>query len=250
MKTGKTSQYLKYAIGEIILVVVGILIALSINNWNQKRKDLEKEQTILTQLKEDYEANMLQLEEKVIMRNNIMNASFDLLGHFDNPKQVNRDSVIYKIQTLINDPTFDPIHNDLISSGNLRLIRNQFLKRMLSNWSSEIIQLQEVELDYKNMRNNIVLPFFIKSGIGRDVGNAAWNTMPIYILDQQKNSQFSTRQIGKSKKAITSNEILNNYELEGILTIAITFNNIANLQSAALKDRMQRILDLIETQLK
>ena len=73
--------------------------------------------------------------------------------------------------------------------------------------------------------------------------------MPIYILDQQKNSRFSTRQIGKSKKALPINEILNNYELEGILTTAITFNNVANLQSAALKDRMQRILDLIDTQL-
>jgi hypothetical protein len=186
MKSNNAPQYLKYVFGEIILVVAGILIALSINNVNQKRKDIAKEQIILSQLKEDYEANKLQLEEKVIMRNTILNASFDVLGYFDNPRQVNRDSLINKIQTLINDPTFDPIHNDLISSGNLRLIRNQKLKRLLSNWSSEIIQLQEVELDFKNMRNNIILPFFIKSGLGRDVSNSAWNTMPIYILDQKK----------------------------------------------------------------
>ena len=36
---GKTGKYLKYAIGEIILVVIGILIALQINNWNEVRKD-------------------------------------------------------------------------------------------------------------------------------------------------------------------------------------------------------------------
>ncbi len=35
----KTGQYLKYALGEIILVVIGILIALSINNWNEHRKE-------------------------------------------------------------------------------------------------------------------------------------------------------------------------------------------------------------------
>ena len=39
MSENKTGKYLKYAIGEIVLVVIGILIALSINNWNQKSLD-------------------------------------------------------------------------------------------------------------------------------------------------------------------------------------------------------------------
>jgi len=38
LSEGKTGKYLKYAIGEIVLVVIGILIALSINNWNENRK--------------------------------------------------------------------------------------------------------------------------------------------------------------------------------------------------------------------
>ena len=38
MEINKTGKYLKYAIGEIVLVVIGILIALSINNWNESRK--------------------------------------------------------------------------------------------------------------------------------------------------------------------------------------------------------------------
>lgn len=41
LSEGKTGKYLKYAIGEIILVVIGILIALQINNWNEERKQLE-----------------------------------------------------------------------------------------------------------------------------------------------------------------------------------------------------------------
>ncbi len=36
---GKTVKYFKYAIGEIVLVVIGILIALAVNNWNQEKKD-------------------------------------------------------------------------------------------------------------------------------------------------------------------------------------------------------------------
>ena len=50
---GKAGRYLKYAIGEIILVVIGILIALQINNWNEQRKDRTKEQILLKHLQED-----------------------------------------------------------------------------------------------------------------------------------------------------------------------------------------------------
>ena len=42
----KTSKYFKYAIGEIILVVIGILIALQINNWNESRKSNQLEQAL------------------------------------------------------------------------------------------------------------------------------------------------------------------------------------------------------------
>jgi uncharacterized membrane protein YgaE (UPF0421/DUF939 family) len=48
----KTGRYFKYAIGEIVLVVIGILIALQINNWNSNQKDELQETKILLQLKE------------------------------------------------------------------------------------------------------------------------------------------------------------------------------------------------------
>ncbi len=53
--------------------------------------------------------------------------------------------MIHDIAIIGEGPTFDPIQNDLISSGNLRLIRNERLSRLLSNWSSDVIALQEIE---------------------------------------------------------------------------------------------------------
>ena len=53
METGKKVKYLKYAIGEIVLVVIGILIALSINNWNESRKSIQKGHEILVDVKEN-----------------------------------------------------------------------------------------------------------------------------------------------------------------------------------------------------
>ena len=53
LSENKFSKYLLYALGEIVLVVIGILIALSINNWNENRKTKEKEVKLLAELKGD-----------------------------------------------------------------------------------------------------------------------------------------------------------------------------------------------------
>ena len=55
---GKTTNYLKYAIGEIILVVIGILIALQINNWNQDRLDRNFETVMLKEVKSSLESDL------------------------------------------------------------------------------------------------------------------------------------------------------------------------------------------------
>ncbi|HBR54223.1 MAG TPA: hypothetical protein DEA82_11320, partial [Flavobacteriaceae bacterium] len=73
------SKYLLYAIGEIILVVIGILIALQINNWNEERKERFTEQKILKQLQKEYTQNLKQLDEKILMRNKMTQASNALL---------------------------------------------------------------------------------------------------------------------------------------------------------------------------
>ena len=52
---GKTTRYFKYAIGEIVLVVIGILIALQINNWNEARKATTQEITLLKNIQQDIE---------------------------------------------------------------------------------------------------------------------------------------------------------------------------------------------------
>ena len=58
----KTGKYFKYAIGEIILVVIGILIALGINNWNENRKNLNEEKITLTKIHEDLATDLSQFD--------------------------------------------------------------------------------------------------------------------------------------------------------------------------------------------
>ena len=58
----KLSKYLLYAIGEILLVVIGILIALQVNNWNEQRKLQEQEITLLSDLKSDLQETLKELQ--------------------------------------------------------------------------------------------------------------------------------------------------------------------------------------------
>ena len=61
----KTGKYFKYAIGEIVLVVIGILIALSINNWNEGRKAQIQELNLVKQLLEDAKADAVFFESRI-----------------------------------------------------------------------------------------------------------------------------------------------------------------------------------------
>lgn len=63
MEAGKTTKYFKYAIGEIILVVIGILIALQINNWNEANKNAKREHAFLTNLQKDLRSDSLRLKD-------------------------------------------------------------------------------------------------------------------------------------------------------------------------------------------
>jgi len=248
MEQNKTGKYLKYAIGEIILVVIGILIALQINNFNEQRKDSEKEQVVLKQLKEDYETDLNQLRQKMAMRDGIVLSALNVLKAIDYPDKIVRDSLIINLAKIDNDPTFDPIENDLISSGNLRLIKNEKLKRLLSNWSSDVIALQELEAIWTNKIVQQYEPLLSKLGITRDVTDYWVNSHnQSGLLDE--NSYSNETVIGSSKNSSSILEITNNRDIEGNVSEAISYNKLANTQSVALIKRISEIIELIESEI-
>ena len=71
LSNGQTSKYLKYAIGEILLVVIGILIALQINNWNQVKKDDKILREYLGKIKSHTQEDMRMLDSLTKYRKNI-----------------------------------------------------------------------------------------------------------------------------------------------------------------------------------
>lgn len=244
----KFSSFFLYAIGEIFLVMVGILMALQVNNWNEDRKNSNKEQAILVQLKKEYESNLLQLEEKITMRFEIIATCEDILHSIDHPETIEEDVLFNKIGILTLDPTFDPIINDLMNSGNLQLIKNIELKNKLSNWTSDVQSLKEMEIEWQKMTLQINFPFIVGLNIYRDVAHNQYKDtkVPIYIIDRSLNDKLN---IGKSKKKPDLDKIINNPEIESIVARAITSNYLTNLQSHALKNRINEILNLLNQEI-
>ena len=63
----KPVKYMRYAFGEIVLVVIGILIALQINNWSQAQKELNKEIKLYTEIYDDLKTENNRIEEQLII---------------------------------------------------------------------------------------------------------------------------------------------------------------------------------------
>lgn len=138
---GNLKKYLLYAIGEIILVVIGILIALQINNLNQERKQKNLTSIYLNNLKldllfdlESIEDNMLKLdfyEEEGYYSMNVLEGKIVEVDH------------TRFLKSLIWNNHFQPIqpsrstYQDLISSGNIKLIKNNDLKVALAKYYME-----------------------------------------------------------------------------------------------------------------
>lgn len=242
-------RYLLYAIGEILLVVIGILIALQIDNWNEWRQEREVEQTVLRQLKEDYQSNLEQLNQKVQIRNALIASALKILEAINHPEEANRDSLIANLTVLLIDPTFDPIENDMSSTGNLRLISNHALKRLLSTWTADIVAVREIEQDWSTIVYQQLQPTVTGLGISRDLANHFTNNLNVdWQLDESM--EMKKIAIGNSTHNTSVSEITSSKELEGLVSYAITYNSAANLESETLRKRIEEILSLIEAEIR
>ena len=248
LPAGRFSKYFLYAIGEIVLVVIGILIALQINNWNEYRKERAEEQKILKQLKKEYTQNLRQLDEKIDMRNKMSAASDLLLSYLDEPRPIEADSLLYCIFRLSQDPTFDPIQNDIMTSGKLRLIENDSIAEMLSNWTSDAYQVQEIEKGWQQIRVRNYDPVLLKSRLIRNMTANILNSgySPNHALDKQDTIRYH---ITKNDIDIPQTVLDYRTELESMASACILFNNITNIQAFALRKRIIRLLALIEMEL-
>jgi hypothetical protein len=137
----KTGKYFKYAIGEIVLVVIGILIALQINNWNQDRIEHKETKVLLSNLSLDIEENIKNLKDQ----QNLLKIRKDwadfILKSLDDQKVIDSTmfvTAITRVGWIMDYSQMLPTYTEIISSGKLSYINSENLKKALGDYQSKV----------------------------------------------------------------------------------------------------------------
>ena len=173
MEKNKTGKYFKYAIGEIVLVVIGILIALSINNWNQERIQELEEQTIVKNIHTEYLQNKTILKKR-IEESELCEAALRQLMNIigkdeDYFKKQNVDSLLFY---AFSPPIFRPSENTisgLIQSGRLEMLQNQELVNLIYNWGRTMKALTDRTTRFTAKFDNVIYPYLSKKYSYKDI---------------------------------------------------------------------------------
>ncbi len=153
LSENRVSKYLVYAFGEIVLVVLGILIALQINTWNEQRKANKEEQALLREVHREFKENREQLDAIIAFNKGSLASCDSLLAKF--PLKAEKSSVEYLIKYMdrsFQNYTFnasDGTINALINSSNLNLVKNDSLRRYLISWDGILEDYLEEEQNSK-----------------------------------------------------------------------------------------------------
>ena len=133
LSENKFSKYLIYAIGEIVLVVVGILIALQINTWNNENIERELESNMLSEILINLEKDVFNLNSKITYNENRIKHNSAVLEHLI-LKAPLTDTLRFSYARLTGRGTFEPItvaYENLKSKG-INIIRNDSLRISIS----------------------------------------------------------------------------------------------------------------------
>ncbi len=195
MDAGKTSKYFKYAIGEIILVVIGILIALQINNWNENKK-LEKEAyKVVLQMQDEILRNQTELQIK-LEQHKFVKASIDELSSLvnPNPKEIETSKLDSLMFSMIYVPEFNA--STAISSSEKLVLVDDTLKNYIDDWKLNYDYYKySIKLTDDNLKQQT--PFLTE--------NYQWKNFKNVLIEPNESAFNSDR------KKILSSAIFENY---------------------------------------
>ncbi len=137
-------KYSRYAIGEIVLVVIGILIALQINNWNEDLKTEKREFVYLENIKADLLLNIEELNEFIEARESCIRSCDRLLEYYNQTIRLDLNDFNYhSINVMVWFPfkQHDNTYQELLNSGNLAIISDKVIRNGLQN----------MQVGYKNI---------------------------------------------------------------------------------------------------
>lgn len=196
----KMFRYLKYALGEIILVVLGILIALEVNNYNEGQKALKKERDYLEKIHGNIDFTNLELE-RVIHDTDYWLKINDSLWHVidSGDDSISNEQLLRWIMDMA-DFTINSANNsttsEIIANGELYLISDPFIRKLMANWQGRLHNLEKYELECQ---------FWARSY--NKIINEELNLHQFFVL---KDTLTFPSKDGSRQKLLRSNLITNN----------------------------------------
>lgn len=228
----KFSKYLLYAIGEIILVVIGILIALQISNWNEDNKNRFIEIETLKSLKLDLISSKEQLESKRRASHNRVLYDSIVLIHLRTPQaKIDQDSLNYLVPRFKAPPTFDPeegIITEVVSTGKLNIIANKKIRAFITAWNKNINEIKEIEGALNNLLKDKKEPYLFHHFSYRN----------------------STNDEGKTSLRWNGNEVLSDIHFENLMIMSIVIHRTLRFRQQYFITLISEIINEIDKELK
>ena len=227
----RNTNYFKYALGEIMLVVIGILIALQVNNWNQERKDLKEGRLIKQNIHEEFIKNqeLLKVSRK---SNEVAFSSGKLLTSLAGADKF--ELAKYNLDSLFNSslmaesylPTSNSLQ-DIMQSGRMNLLNDTELKNTILSWNAALDIFKEYKVIQTNWQNNHFMPYTLSV--------ISYKQMDIY---NQKSWS------GKSKLATDYYSVFQDLKFENIIDNNLWFLDYLLNQLDVIEKYQERIIEL------
>ena len=229
------SKWREYLI-ELIVIIVGILLAIALNNWNQTRQEQNQEVELLQSLQSEFTYNLEKLENEIRLFHKTQTDLKNYLKYSGpeyeiiSKKDFNQLLRGIQLQSLNYTPASGVI-DDLLNSGQLNLISNNELRRKLSTWKSLLNRVSTQEAVVEEHRERIkeltleqgnLTELFIQSGFakqhGLDFGEHQFSTIGSELLKNQKLTNIVLQRFASSTTLLKRYEDVNG-EIKNILNL-------------------------------
>ena len=204
----KFSKYLLYAIGEIFLVVIGILIALNINNWNENQKQLKLEKEILGEVKIGLESDYKNISTVIKDHLNFINSQDILIDWIESKKEYN-DSLIPYFKHTVWTTWFLPkdAQFESLKQFGIRNISNNELSDQITKLYDVVYEEVQLWQDENKKRTSNFLDTFDELGFetNKDTAQISLDFQPIDPTTLQLNNAylFNLRSVNTTMKIYT-----------------------------------------------
>jgi hypothetical protein len=174
---GKTTNYIKYAIGEIVLVVIGILIALQVNNWNENRKNIQVATTLKSRLINDFNADIDEIKKRIEFFDKIINFGYSVEAELTHHKASNLDEKwqfivnVFHVSQVWNVTPTNTTYNEIQNSNLLGYIGpSELSNNLYIYYINSPIQLDQINggtIAYRDYSRSII-PMHIQAYIWKN----------------------------------------------------------------------------------